>query len=92
MKDQYPLPGDTIEVTWDHPAWKGKRFVVVECPEYQKGGSNDHPSHAWFVDANIGEPSYLASFGYKVVERRNRTETSTVSDVDEPLNNNETEC
>ncbi len=83
MSDDYARPGDTIEVTWNHVDWLGKKFVVVECPDRYMHTSVDHPSHAWFSEANEG-CSYFAADCYKIVSRANGRAVSG-SDVDKSL-------
>ena len=85
MSDENPRPGDTIEVTWNHPGWIGRRLVVVECPEMHKNTCLDHPSSAWFIDD--GPTKRRAYFGpgeYKVVARGNGF-ALTSSEIDRSL-------
>ena len=83
MSDDYAKPGDTIEVTWNHPDWLGKVFVVVECPKLHMHTSVDCPSHAWFVDEN-GHAAYFSPDCYKIVARGNGF-TLTSSEIDRSL-------
>jgi len=83
MSDDYAKPGDTIEVTWDHPDWLGKMLVVVECPKLHMHTSIDSPGHAWFREAN-GHCSYFGSSEYKIVARGNGF-TLTSSEIDRSL-------
>jgi len=85
MSDDYAKPGDTIEVTWNHPDWLGKILVVVECPERHMHTSIDHPSHAWFIDPIAsGHAAYFDPSCYKVVARGNGC-TLTSSEIDRSL-------
>jgi hypothetical protein len=70
MPDELPHPGDTIEITWDHPEWLGRQFVVVECPSSYYGSSSDDPSHAW-IRQESKSPSYFRADSYKIVARGN---------------------
>jgi hypothetical protein len=83
MLDEHPRPGDTIEVTWNHPDWLGKILVVVECPELHRHTSMDQPSHAWFSD-DRGRSAYFRSGEYKIVARGNG-HTLTNSEIDRSL-------
>ncbi len=83
MSDEYPKPGDTIEITWDFDDWLGKRYVVVEPPKDR--GGNDNPSHAWVHLDSDKKPSHLLSCDFKIVARRNGRKSITNSDVDESL-------
>ena len=85
MLDEHPRPGDTIEVTWDFDDWKGRRYVVVECPESHKGTEyGDDPSNAWVIVEEDREASYLLSCNYKIVARGNG-QTTTGEGTDKSL-------
>ncbi len=85
MSDDYPRPGDTIEITWNYDDWLGKRYVVVECPESHRGTQyGDDPSNAWAIVDDDGEPSYFMSTNYKIVARGNG-QTAKGQDTDKSL-------
>jgi len=84
MSDEYPKPGDTIEITHNNPAWLGKQLVVVECPKRYKGTWLDAPYHAWFVDTN-GNAAYFRSDYYKIVSRAMPNFVNLNSNVDKSL-------
>jgi len=84
MSDDYAKPGDTIEITWDYDDWKGRRYIVVECPESYKGTSCDNPGNAWVIAEKGKSPSYLFAGNYKIVARGNG-QTTTGEGVDKSL-------
>lgn len=84
MSDNYPRPGDTIEITWDFNGWLGKRYVVVECPESFRDTGGGDPSNAWVLVGGDERPSYFLSCNYKIVARGNG-QTGKGSDVDKSL-------
>lgn len=69
MDETHAQPGDTIEITWDHDNWLGKRFVVINPPE----GNLAPLGAAWFDVENGHLSYYFLSCNYKIISRSRKT-------------------
>lgn len=82
MADQYAKPGDIVEVTYDHPDWKGLKYEVIEYPP--DGIAQSRPGDAWGRRNHNGTPFVIRKDFYIIVKQTNRAMTQN-SDVDKSL-------
>ncbi len=80
MNDQCAKPGDTIEITWNHLDWLGKKLTVVERPTGSI--SANKKGEAWFKRG--GGYLFFEKEDY-VILKRGSPQVSSDVDIDESL-------
>lgn len=82
MDNEHAKPGDTIEITWPHKSWLGRRCVVIEPSA--NAARLAKPGDAWFMVSGPKE-KYRQCFSleyYKIVAKY---QESSQTDIDESL-------
>lgn len=79
MSDEIAEVGDTIEITYNTPFWRGKKVVVVKRPDDATEGNQ--PGDTWFWSKDQKKPLYFSQEDYRIVQRANEQDTTNHVDA-----------